>query len=48
MMLSRHQNAGQTCDTDVAIRSFEIVSQIKYLGTTVSNQNLIEEENKRR
>jgi hypothetical protein len=48
MLLSRHQNAGQNCDIKIANGSFENVSQFKYLGTTVTNQNLILEEIKRR
>jgi hypothetical protein len=47
MSLSRHQNAGQNCDIKIANRSFEIASQFKYLETTVTNQNLIQEEIKR-
>jgi hypothetical protein len=48
MLLSRHQNIGQNRDIKIANRSFENVSQFKYLGTTVTNQNLIQEEIKRR
>jgi hypothetical protein len=48
MLLSRHQNVGQNRDIKIANRSFGNVSQIKYLGTTVTNQNLIQEEIKRR
>jgi hypothetical protein len=48
MLLSRHQNVGQNRDIKIASRSFENVSQFKYLGTTVTNQNLILEEIKRR
>jgi hypothetical protein len=44
MSLSRHKNAGQNRDIEIANRSFENVSQFKYLGTTVANQNLIQEE----
>jgi hypothetical protein len=47
MLLSRQQNVGQNQDIKVASRSFENVSQFKYLGTTVTNQNLIQEEIKR-
>jgi hypothetical protein len=48
MLVSRDQNAGQNRDIQIANRSFENVSQFKYLGTTVTNQNLIQEEIKMR
>jgi hypothetical protein len=48
MLLSRHQNVGQNRDIKITNRSFENVSQFKYLGSTVTNQNLIQEEIKRR
>jgi predicted GTPase len=48
MLLSHHQNACQNRDIEIANRSFENVSQFRYLGTTVTNQNLIQEEIKRR
>jgi hypothetical protein len=47
MLVSRDQNAGQN-RKKIGIRSFDNVSQFKYLGTTVTNQNLIEEEIKGR
>jgi hypothetical protein len=42
VLLSRQQNI------TIANRPFENVSQLIYLGTTVANQNLIQEEIKRR
>jgi hypothetical protein len=48
MLLPHHQNAGQNRDKIIANRSFGNVSQFKYLGTTVTNQNLIQEEIKGR
>jgi hypothetical protein len=48
MLLSRHQNVAQNRHIKIANRSFENVLQFKYLGTTVTNQNLIQEEIKRR
>jgi hypothetical protein len=46
--VSREQNAGQNWDIKIGNRSFENVSQFKYLGTTVPNQNSIHVEIKRR
>jgi predicted GTPase len=40
MLLSLHQNVGQNCDIKIASR-FENVSQFKYLGMTVTNQEEI-------
>jgi hypothetical protein len=48
ILLSRHQNVGRSRDIKIANRSSENVSQFKYLGTTVTNQNLFQEEIKRR
>jgi hypothetical protein len=48
MFLSRHQNVGQNRDIKIASKSFKNVSQFKYLGITVTDQNLIQEEIKRR
>jgi hypothetical protein len=48
MLLSHHQNVGQNRNIKIANKSFENVSEFKYLGTTVTNQNLIQEEIKRR
>jgi hypothetical protein len=44
MLLTRHRYMGQNRHIGIANRSFENASQFKYLGTTVTNQNLIREE----
>jgi hypothetical protein len=36
MLLSRHQNVGENRVIKIANRSFENVSQFKYMGTTVT------------
>jgi hypothetical protein len=48
MFVSRLQNAGQIWDKQIANRTFEHVSQFKYLGMTELSRNLIAEEIKRR
>jgi hypothetical protein len=48
MLLPRHQNASQNCDIRTTNRSFENVSHFKYLGTTVTIHDLIQEEVRRR
>jgi hypothetical protein len=48
MLLSRHQNAGKNIYIKICKRWFENVPQFRYLGTMITNQNLIHEEIKRR
>jgi hypothetical protein len=48
MLVSRDQNASQIREIKIGNRSFENVSQFKYLGKIVTNENLIQEEIKRR
>jgi hypothetical protein len=48
ILVSRDQSAGQNREITIGNRSFENVSQFKYLGTTVTYQNFIQEEIKRR
>jgi hypothetical protein len=47
MLISHLQNVHQNWDKKIANISFENVLQFNYLGTTVTNQNLIQEEIKR-
>jgi hypothetical protein len=48
MLLSRHQNEGKNYEIKIADSCFENVAQFRYLGTTITNRNVIEEEIKRR
>jgi hypothetical protein len=45
LLLSCYQNTGQNHDIKIA---FENMAQFKYLGMTVTNKNLIEEDIKRK
>jgi hypothetical protein len=38
MLLSRHHNAGQNRNVEIANRPFENVEQFKYFGTIATNQ----------
>jgi hypothetical protein len=48
MLVSWDQNAGQNREIKIGNRTFENVSQIKYVGTTGTDKNLIQEEIKRK
>jgi hypothetical protein len=41
MFQSPHQNTGQSHDIKIVNTSFENAAQFRYLGMTVTNQNLI-------
>jgi hypothetical protein len=47
MLLSRDQNARQNHDIKIGSIWFENVAQFTYLGTTITNENVIQEEFKR-
>ena len=44
MVMSRDQNAGRILGMKTENSSFERVEEFKYLGTTLINQNSIQEE----
>jgi hypothetical protein len=44
MLLASNQKAGQNSDMKIADILFENVLQLKYLGTAVTNQNLIQKK----
>jgi hypothetical protein len=45
MVMSRDQNAGRSHSIDIDNGSFEMVEEFKFLGTTLTNQNSIQEDN---
>ena len=47
MVMFHDQNAGRSHNMRIDNRSFEIVEELKYLGTTLTNQISIQEEIKR-
>jgi hypothetical protein len=48
MFMSRHQNAGRSHSINNVNSSFERVEEFQYLGTTLTNQNSLQEEIKSR
>jgi hypothetical protein len=48
MVISRDQNVGQKHRVNLGNISFERVEEVKYLGTTLMDQNSIHEEIKNR
>jgi hypothetical protein len=48
VVMSRNQNAEKNHNIKIDNKSFESVEQFKYLGTTLANQNSIQEEIKSR
>jgi UDP-galactopyranose mutase len=48
MVMSRDQNAGRIHSVRMNNSTFERVEEFKYLGTTLTNQNAIQEEIKSR
>jgi hypothetical protein len=48
MLLSRCQNGGQNHDIKVGNECFESVEHLRYFGQTMTNQNLIQEESKKK
>jgi hypothetical protein len=48
MLMSRYKKAGQKHSIKIANRSFEGVAKFIYLGTTLTDQNCMNEEIKRR
>jgi len=48
MVMSQDQNAGQSHSVKIDNSSFERAEEFKYLGTTLTNQNSIQEEIKSR
>jgi hypothetical protein len=48
MVMSRDQTAGRSHSMMIDNNSFEGVEELKYFGTTLTNQNFIQEESKGR
>jgi hypothetical protein len=48
MIISHHSNSGQDQNIRIANELFEKVSEFKYLGMTLTNQNDIHDETKSR